>query len=274
MSSEKVSLQTYVSPSTRDIIEQISANSRERSDCWDMSKSEVARHLIEAGIKHLGKSPEMEEMVSETKLEHHRKQQEYDEVKTRGKIEDMRGGWRGRVRSRLNGRLSGAEPYHPDVIESLSDHYYREIEIWESDEDRLEEHRLWLEERLEEYRESWECKQLVPDEEFSDAVDDVGTGADLFQLRDQFGDFISDLQEMIDSERFDSDAILRSIANEYGIEQESVEIALDALLEEEKTHRYVFDPETEIDLCESVDRDRLSAWADDRSELPGGMSDD
>ena len=275
MSKESVTI--YLDEETIQVLKSIQQASAQNPEIFDMSKSEAGRELIDFAIDRLGSSPDLEELVDPVDLELWRKQREQDRYEQKGRIHEMRGGWRGRVRSRFNGRLAGAEPYPPDVMEDLTDLYMGEIETWEDDEEKIEDHRRWLGDLMQEYRDAYRCKQVVPDRTFEDAVDDVATGSDLLRIREKFGELIGQLITISESDSFDPGAILDRVSEEYAIDRETLEMILDEITGEATNHRQAL--KTGDGILDAIEQDELAEWSIDPDALPsrstqGGDADD
>jgi hypothetical protein len=273
--SEQVTI--YVTPSTKDVIRELARESRAEPEAPDLTQSDAGRELLIHAIEELGGAPELEELIPDIELEVFRKQQEYDRAKKQGRLDDMRGGWRGRVSDRLENRLAGPEPYNPDVVEDLGDSYLEEIEIWEDDQERIEAHREWLREEIARYREAYRAKQLVGEEHFEE-IDGVETGSELLELRDCFGELLSDLKVRCDGPHSSPDDILRATSKEWSVEEETLELILEQLTDERTDIRHALGHQEES-ILEGVDHSALREWDIEPSALPGqrgegGIADD
>lgn len=227
---------------------------------WDMSKSEVCRELIHAAIED---EPDALDLADEFEVRHWSKQREQDQLQKQGKIEDMRGGWRGRVRSRLNGRLAGEEPYPPEVIEDLSDLYWQEIEIWEDDEQLIAGHRQWFDQLLEDYRDAYRAKQHYPSDGFDSVDDAVEIGSELERIRPQLDEILARLESKAESKQaVDPEAIIQSIAGDYGVSSETVETLLDMAVPDDVDQRRVL---KDADRALDKDLNQLPAASDERA---------
>jgi hypothetical protein len=274
---DKQQLTTYVPAEAVDVIESVATETKCTDELPSLSKSKVAAEIISVGLEEIGDHPEIGDLLDPVEIEVYRKQREYDRLQKQGRIEDMRGGWRGRVRSRFNGRLSGAEPYHPDVMEDLAEMYFSEIEIWESDEVRIEEHRQWLDDLVAEYRDAYRCKSTVPSDSFEEAVDDVATGAELLRLRESFGEVLTEIAESAEGTGYDPDAILDALSAEFAVEEETIEIILAETTEDRVDPRQAL--KSGAGIMSDLDPVRLQAWDLDPARLhngaePEGATDD
>lgn len=268
MSDEQRSeqLTAYVEPSIKQCIETLAEESRVDPDSPNLSQSDATRELLRHALEELGNSPELEELLPETRLEVFRKQRKYNRTKQQGRLDDMRGGWRGRVTDRLDNRLAGPEPYHPEVIEDLCESYVQEIEIWEDDPDRVEDHRDWIEGELERYRQSYRAKQLVGEERYAE-ISGVERGSELMQLRDQFPELLRDLKAKCDHPNTTPRAVLTSLSKEWAVEEETLELILDELTDERTDVRTVLGQQDET-ILEGVDTTALEEWEIEPSALP------
>lgn len=230
----KVELKLYVEPETKEAIESIKENSQRTPEIWDMKTSEAGREVLNHGLEQLGENPDLEALVDEVDLEVWRKQKKYDKIRKEGRIIDMQGGWRGRVRSRLNGRLAGEEPFPPGKIISQADNYWREIVTWEDDEGLLAEHREWLDHQIEEYKRAYRAKEVYPEESFEAVDEKVAIGADLLRLKPQIVDVVETIERKASTKEWTGpDAIRDSIANEFGVDPEAIDVVLDYIVPED-----------------------------------------
>lgn len=267
----KEELKVYVDEELARVVESIRDESLQTPEMWDMSKSEAARELLEHSVDVLGENPDLEELVDDVSLEVYRKQQKQDRLQERGRIVEMSGGWRGRVRSRFNARLAGTEPYHPEKMEELRELYWGEITTWEDDEERYPEHRDWLDELYQDYRDAYEAKQVVPDEAFAN-VDDVSTGADLLKLRNQFGEVLRDIADVAEAEAYDVEAIYQRLAGDYAVDEETVELVVEELTSDDVDARRAL--KSGDGILGAVDREALTSWGGDVAALEGDDRDD
>lgn len=238
MTKEDHKVEMYVSEEMYDVIESLRDNSLRTPEIWDMSRSEAAREICKHGLENLPENPDLEELIDDVHLDVWRRQKEYDKVRKEGRIDDMAGGWRGRVRSRLNGRLAGAEPFRPEKIISQCDRYWREIQIWEDDEELLREHREWLDQMIEEYERAYRAKEVYPDESFEDVDEKVEVGADLLRLKPQIVDVVETIERKASTKEWTGpDAIRDSIANEFAVDPEAIDVVLDYIVPDDvSTH--------------------------------------
>jgi len=265
----------YLTEEQIAVVESIKRNSEERDGMWDMGYSEVIRELVDYAIEHLDEKPALEELVDEIDRVMWENQQRHEARRKKAKFADMAGGWRGRVRSYLNQRLAGTEPHPPDKVEILAESYVGDVIDWERDPetleqnwDRIEEHREWLDDMIDEYRDAYEAKSVLPDEAFENH-DDVETGADLLRLRDNFEDVILDIAEAADGTGFDVDAIYRKLAGDYAVEEETVELVVEKLTGDDVDARRAL--KSGEGILDAVDRQALTAWGGDPEKLPGGV---
>lgn len=259
-------LTSYVEPSIKDSVRKIAQESRRDPETPDLSQSDATRELIRHALETLEEAPTLEELIPDTTLEVFRKQMKYDRVKEQGRLDDMRGGWRGRVSERFENRLAGSEPYHPEVIEDLSDSYLQEIEIWEDNEERIEEHREWLRQEIEQYRRAYRAKQLVGEEQYQE-IDGVETGSELIELRDCFGELLSDIKAKCDRQYSTPDAVLTSLSKEWAVEEETLELILEELTDDRTDIRTALGAQNET-ILDGVDRSALKEWDIEPAALP------
>lgn len=269
MTKQEVSV--YLDDETLDVVEALRDASLQTPEIWDMSRSEAARELVEHGIENLGENPDLEELIDDVALEVYRKQKKQDRLQKKGRVVEMTGGWRGRVRSRFNARLAGSEPYPPEKMEELRELYWGEIENWEDDDEKLPEHETWLDDLMTSYKDAYAAKQVVPDVAFEN-VDDVDVGADLLQLREQFDDVLLDLADVADGDAYDVDAIYRKLAGDYAVDEDTIELVVDELTGDRIDPRRAL--KSGDGIADVVDADALRSWGGDVDALEAGAADD
>lgn len=205
-------------------------------DDVNLSRSEILRYAIERGIEC---EDEVLDLIPEELLGKYRTQRETNRIQSRHYVIDKREGWRGRVKSYLNARLAGEEPYHPEGIELLAAGYREELrmldELAPESSRSVEEDLAWLDEQLSAYRDAWQAKGIVPDARPFEGIEDkIETGRDLLSLRTELGGLIEYLSGKARSaEAGDSEAIVTAAAREYGVSERAVEVVLDTVLPED-----------------------------------------
>lgn len=264
--TEKVGLRVYVEEETADVIASLKEASRETNEIFDMSTSEAAREILNHGIETLGEKSALEELVDDVDVEVWQKQKEQNRLMKKGRVKDMVGGWRGRARSRLNARLTGPEPYPPEIAADLAESYFEELKVWGEDvidDEQIAESREWLDDLMGSYRDAYRAKDVVPDAAFA-SVDDVETGADLLRLRDRFGELIHDVGEVA-GRNASPDAVYRRIAGDYAVRPETVELVVEELTGDDVDARRAL--KSGEGLLDAVDPEALEAWGGDTAPL-------
>jgi hypothetical protein len=266
----KQEVRTWLDPETVDVLDSIVDSSKEMAEIWDMSQSEAVREVVETGIQHLGENPDLKEMVSDISLKLWQDKKDHERRRKKAKLADRAGGWRGQVEERFDNRLAGNQPYPPDKIEYLADSYFGDIvnaevdpETLEPNEEKIDEHREWLDDLIEQYKEAYRAKQVVPSEAF-EGHDDVQTGSDLLQLRDHFGEVLREIEETAEAEAYDPDAIYRAVASEHGVEVETIELIVDKLTEEDTDPRRAL--KSGRGILGAVDNSSLTEWSDGEAD--------
>jgi hypothetical protein len=228
--TERLSLR--IRPSLKEAIADAEQNARENPDLPNRTQwqSVIVRNLIEAGLE--ATDGRLDEILPDEMLDIWRREQEHDRVRAEAKKAEMIGGWRGRVRERIENRLAGPEPYPPEQMEMLIDKYIREIEIWCDDPEQVENHRNWIYDEYERYVDAYHEKQYTPRETYMESDDRVALGADLRQLKRTWPELADRLSDMIQMAGGDADAKIDALANETGVEAESVRVLLDQLTDE------------------------------------------
>lgn len=269
MSKEKRAV--YLTEEQIEVVDSIKRNSREKPEMWDMSDSEAIRELVNVAIEHLGEKPALEELVDKIDRVKWQNQQRHEARRKKADFADMAGGWRGRVRKYLNQRLAGTEPHPPEKVEILAESYMGDIVDWERDPetlernyDAIEDHREWLDDMVEEYRDAFEAKGVLPDEAFENH-DDVETGSDLLRLRDHFDDVLLTVAELAEGDAYDVDAIYRRLAGDYAVEEETVELVVEKLTGDDVDARRAL--KSGEGILDAVDRQALQSWGGDPSVL-------
>jgi hypothetical protein len=214
-------------PETREMIETAVEEAGSRSDLPDLSRSEVACYMIEQGIECWDET--VETLIPDEEILKHRKVRQRERIKAKSYLDDLAGGWPGRVKSQLNARLSGEEPYPPRYIRSLADSYEEEARLYFEGEE-LSRMLSWLDDRITAYVEGYQAKQAVPDEMFTE-VDDVSVGRDLYQLQDHGVEVIESIEQAA-RDGFDADAIVDRVTEAYDVGPKALMLVLDWMTED------------------------------------------
>jgi len=230
---EKEPITVRLPASLYDAVDDAVLEAQERSDLPNLSRAAVIRYMIEQGEDSWGDS--VEALVPDALVEEWRVTRERKRIKKRAYTDDLAGGWRGRVKSALNGRLAGEEPYHPRYIRSLADSFEEEARLYFGGQE-LEDRVSWLHDRVEAYIDAFEAKGAVPERLYDD-VDDVSLGRDLRRLQERPVEVVTMIEEIAESEAYDPDAITDRISAEYGVDVEAVETVLDAMTREDVDER-------------------------------------
>jgi Arc/MetJ-type ribon-helix-helix transcriptional regulator len=186
---------------------------------------------------------------------------------------DKREGWRGRVKSRLNKRLAGEEPYHPDGVETLAEGYLEELEYLDAvvpqSSRTVEEDRAWLEQQLRDYRDAWAAKTTVPDPQpFDGLEDEIGVGRDLLQLRSSLDEVVLSIEERASAEAYDPDSIKRALAAEWGVSEEAIETLLGLMVPDDVDQRSALKGLEEGSLSDFVPDPAIEETRADEDALP------
>jgi hypothetical protein len=217
----------------KSLVTALDAAVDDAPDYLGLTRSELARHAVEQGLDDWDE--QVESLIPDELLAKYRVKRHDERVQQEYYIIDKREGWRGRVKSRLNKRLAGEEPYHPDGVEILSRGYRDELRylhrLAPESSRTLSEDREWLESKINGYREAYAAKQAVPNgDPYSGIEDKIETGRDLLSLQDRAADLVADIEDRADGAAYDPDSIIRSLAAEYAVSERSIEVVLDVLL--------------------------------------------
>lgn len=269
MSKQKRSV--YLPDETLEIIDDVKENSMKDPNMMDLSGSEAICELVHRGIESVEDDPLYRELIDPIDLEMWKNQQRHEARRKKAKFADMAGGWRGRVRKYLNQRLAGPEPHPPEKIEQLKESYMGDIVDWEKDSEtfetdwqKVDDHRDWLDEMVSEYRDAYQAKMILPDEAFENH-DDVQTGADLKRLGDRFDEVLLSVSELASGEACDPDAIYRRLGGEYAVDPGTVELVVDKLTGDDVDTRMAL--KSGKGILEAVDAQALEAWGGDSESL-------
>lgn len=130
------------------------------------------------------------EQLADVVPEHKRGKFLYEEIKEKNWLADMAGGFRDRVRDRLEKRFKS--DYRPEDVEEIAQQYAAEAqlywEIMDDDPERLQEELEWLQERLEHYAAKYQQTTWDPDEQFLSGfagVQQAETEADIEMVEDE-----------------------------------------------------------------------------------------
>lgn len=269
--SNREEARVWLDPEQKEAADSIVDSSKERSEMWDMSRSEVLRELIDYALEHIGDKEALEELIDPLKLRLWQNKQAHDERRRVTQMVDYAGGWRDRVRGYLNDRLAGKDPYPPEKVETLLwEGYWGDIvdneidpETLEPNEEKIEEHREWAENMMRRYREAYVAKQKAPQEAF-DGHDDIETGEDIFQLQGSLLDFFADIERRAEAEAYDPDSIYRAVASEYAVQVDTVELAVEKLTPEDTDPRRALKDGEGI--LGAVDYTALTEWSPEEAE--------
>lgn len=272
--SNREEARVWLDPEQKEAADSIVDSSKERSEMWDMSRSEVLRELIDYALEHIGDKEALEELIDPLKLRLWQNKQAHDERRRVTQMVDYAGGWRDRVRGYLNDRLAGKDPYPPEKVETLLwEGYWGDIvdneidpETLEPNEEKIEEHREWAENMMRRYREAYVAKQKAPQEAF-DGHDDIETGEDIFKLQGSLLDFFADIERRAEAEAYDPDSIYRAVASEYAVQVDTVELAVEKLTPEDTDPRRALKDGEGI--LGAVDYTALTEWSPEEAEELG-----
>lgn len=223
------------------LIETLDEAIRDAPDWLVVSRADLIRYGWGRDLSEWDES--VRELVPDEILAKYRTKRMDERTQAAYYVVDKREGWRGRVKSRLNKRLAGEEPYHPDGVASLAEGYREELEalheLSPSSARSFEADLVWLSERLEEYRDAWLAKTTVPDARpFDDVEDEIGVGRDLLQLRRELDDVVLELEDVAASEAYDPDAIIRALAAERGVSEDAIRLVVDLLVPDDVDTRW------------------------------------
>jgi Arc/MetJ-type ribon-helix-helix transcriptional regulator len=213
------------------------------------------------------------ELVPDENLAKYRIKREDERTQAKYYVVDKREGWRGRVKSRLNKRLAGEEPYHPDGVEILAEGYLEELEYLDAKVPRssrtVDEDRGWLEQQLRDYRDAWAAKTTVPDPKpFDGLEDEIGVGRDLLQLRSSLEEVVLSIEERAEAEAYDPDGIKRALAAEWGVSEAAIETLLDLMVPDDVDQRRALKGLEEGSLHDFVPAPAIEETRVDQEALP------
>jgi len=230
--SERLALSVY--PETKRMVEETAREAQDRPDLPNLSMSQVGCYIIEQAIEDGLLDESVESLIPEEVIEAHRIVRERERIKAKTYTEDLAGGWRGRVKTALNARLAGEEPYTPHHIRNIAEGYREEAALYWSG-DRLREARAWLDDRLTAYVEGYRAKQAVPDPLF-DEVGDVDLGRDLYSLQDCGKEVVESIEEAA-ANGYDPDAILDRLTEEFAVSERALLLVVEWMTEEDTDPR-------------------------------------
>jgi hypothetical protein len=217
---------------SESLVDALDGAVEDAPDYLSLSRSELLRYAVEQGIEQ---SDDVLDLVPDRLLAQYRTKRETERIQAEHYVVDKREGWRGRVKSYLNARLAGEEPYHPDGIELLAEGYRDEVEMLDrlapessrSVEDDLD----WLDDQLDAYRDAYRAKMAVPSSDpFGDVDDAVEVGSDLLRLAEDPATLVEDIEDRAEGVGYDPDAVLSALATDYAVGERSIEVVLDVLL--------------------------------------------
>lgn len=221
-------LVSYVDSETEKIIDEIVESSSESTEVPALSRSEAVLYLVRSGIESWDE--EVDDLVPDAFIDKWRITRKREQIKSEQYLNDLKGGWRGRVLSQLNARLSGHSPYSERHIRKHAEGLAEEARLyWDSSD--LDRNLEWLDEQVERYIDAARAKDMVP-EDWTEEVDDVQVGRDLWRLRDRAKEVVETIERIAESEAYDADAMLSRLASDFAVEEEAVELVLDMMVED------------------------------------------
>lgn len=222
------------------LIETLDDTIAETPDWLRLNRSELLDYVTQAGVEHA--DGDVLDLVPDGVLSKYRTKRRDENVQAKKYVVDKRAGWRGRVGDRLNARLAGEHPYHPEDVAALAEGYREELHYLHKlspfSARTLDEDDAWLDQQIEGYRDAHHAKSIVPDSRpFEGRDDKVSLGRDLESLRGDLGALVDDLGERAESDAYDPDAIIRALAQDYAVDEEAVETVLDVLVDDDTDPR-------------------------------------
>lgn len=207
-------------------IEDMSRESKRREDLPDLSKSEVARRLLDHGLEE---DPEVEDLVSEaTRVSLREERYMADE----GELINKRTGFETQVKRHFTTRFENG--YRPEQLEAFAANMRAKAEAyWPRDigddySERREEALAYVDALLEEAKEAADASDydpLDPSEVF-----DGYAGVEDGRGRDRFKDVVEDAQDRLESAHGprDADALARALSKGHGVPESLAEEAVEA----------------------------------------------
>lgn len=216
-----------------ELVEMLDGAVADAPDYLSLSRSELLGHYVRRGADAVG--DDVLDLIPDELLAKFKAKDARKRIKAEHYVIDLREGWRGRTKTYLNKRLAGEEPYHPEGVEVLAQGYRQDLErihaLAPESARSLEDDLDWLDDQLAAYRDAFRAKQTVPDSQPFESVDNkIETGRDLLSLRGDAATLVERISAKAESQAFDPDAIVRSLAAEFAVSETAIETVLDVLL--------------------------------------------
>jgi hypothetical protein len=198
-----------------------------------LSRSEVLRLLLDSASDDLAEgdldadaiADDVDpETLAELIPDHRRAKYLREEAKEESWLVDMREGFEGRVRDQLEERFSG--DYDPDGIEEFAETFVEEARIYwrviDDDPERYRDAVAFVEERVEQYRETYKSSTYDPNAEFLSGFSGVAEG-----IIEEDVEEVEEEVRAIAETRYregtpDSSALAESIALVYDLDEDAV----------------------------------------------------
>lgn len=232
---------------------------RQACEQTELSYSTAARELIVREMRH----GEMFDAIPDEILKLAEKEARQEEIMAKQKLREKRASFDDRIQGFFRKRLQGDAAYEPADMSELADGYQADARNWFDDPDRIAEKVEKVDRWMRFYRAGYEARQHA--ERSDTQTERSGSwfqiGQDLSMLESRQQELLGEISQKIERDGHDPDAIIRSIAKTFSVEERSVEIILDKLAPE-TTRREALVSETEVkdsinsQLAELRDRDQ------------------
>lgn len=166
--------------------------------------------------------------------DHRRAKYLREEAKSESWLVDMRAGFEGRVRDALEDRFEG--DYDPDGIEEFAETFVEEARIYwrvlDDDPERYRDAVSFVEERVEQYRETYHTSTYDPDEEFLTGFSGVAEGI----VESEVDDVEEEVRAIAETRYRDGTpspgSLAESIALVYDLDEDAVRSIVDEVRRE------------------------------------------
>jgi len=213
----KQTTSVYVEESTLDLIEEIATESKQREDVPEMSKSEVHRELLNAGIEESG---ELTELVDETTAILHQRERY---IEKDAKLSSLRTGFEARCQQHMKKRFEAG--IRTEDIDNFCRGLKRDAEIlWPEDDERRAEAKDYVDRLAEAAKaanEATDFDALDPAEAFArygTVAEEVNAAA----AHEHREEIVAEAAKRFDKGATDPMGVARAIADELAIDVDAV----------------------------------------------------
>lgn len=230
MSKERTTI--WFEEDTLRLIDGMVDEAREDPELGDeIGRGMLVRHLVKEGID--ATDGKLRDLMPDTLLEKYRIKHRKERRKDRDYQNKLAAYWRQNVNRELTKFYDDEAPARPRKVRMSMETWREEAEDVYDDETELAEDLEWLDRKLDEYEDAVRLAEVVPDRGFDRVSGEIAVGADLWQLRPDALDLVTDVEDLADGDATNPDAIVDRLAADYGVATEAIEEFLDLVVRDD-----------------------------------------